>query len=118
MKCTKWRKEIKGNPETLREVRYFKDGPIVQNLVKTFRELLKIDYIDIDIINVIYTACAYETSWRAHINTPWCNLFDENALKIMEYLQDLEYYWIDGYGYEISTKLACKTMENLYQRLE
>jgi hypothetical protein len=43
---------------------------------------------------------------------------NEQQLRIMEYLEDLEYYWIDGPGFEITRKVACKTVEDIFLQLE
>lgn len=36
----------------------------------------------------------------------------------MEYAEDLKYYWLDGYGYEITYKQACPVFNDMLQFLE
>lgn len=33
----------------------------------------------------------------------------------MEYAEDLKYYWIDGYGHELTYKQACPAVNNLIE---
>jgi hypothetical protein len=36
-------------------------------------------------------------------------------LQIFEYAEDLEYYWIDGYGYNITYRQACPPVKDMMQ---
>jgi multiple inositol-polyphosphate phosphatase/2,3-bisphosphoglycerate 3-phosphatase len=84
--------------------------------------MTQIDYLDFKDVELIYTICGYETAWRHKLfdgKSIWCSLFkNEKHLKIMEYLEDLEYYWIDGPGFEVTRKVACKTVEDMLEHLD
>jgi multiple inositol-polyphosphate phosphatase / 2,3-bisphosphoglycerate 3-phosphatase len=120
--CSLWRKTVKKNKEvSLKEKREFEESEHVANLVNEFREFTQTDLTIID-IEVIYTICGFETSWQYNLlngKSTWCSLFQNvNQLRIMEYLEDLEYYWIDGPGFEVTRKVACKTVEDIFHQLE
>lgn len=36
-------------------------------------------------------------------------------LQVFEYAEDLEYYWIDGYGYNITYRQACPPVKDMMQ---
>jgi hypothetical protein len=36
-------------------------------------------------------------------------------LQVFEYAEDLEYYWIDGYGYNITYRQACPPIKDMMQ---
>ena len=38
--------------------------------------------------------------------SPWCALFSEDDLKILEFADDLKFYWKDGYGFDINWKMT------------
>lgn len=121
--CSLWRKTVKKNEEvSLKEKRIFEDGNHVKKLVEDFRRFTQIDHITIYDIELFYTACGFETSWQYHLRegkSVWCSLFqNDHQLRVMEYLEDLEYYWIDGHGFEITRKVACKTVEDIFHQLE
>jgi len=61
----------------------------------------------------MYLACSFETAMHPNNTSPWCSLFDKNDFKIMEYRQDLEYYWVDGYGHELTYKVACPAIADM-----
>lgn len=113
--CNRWRKEVKKNREAFREIEVFKKSPIVENMVNEFREKMKLDYLTVTNLQVFYTMCGYEDAWFGH--SSWCHLFNEKSLKIMEFLEDLEYFWIDGYGFEVTRNVACKTVEHVFDCL-
>lgn len=120
--CNLWRKNVKDNPESLREKEKFLQSHHVENMMNELKELTKIDYLDFHEVELIYTMCGFETAWRHLLfneKSIWCSLFrKEEHLKIMEYLEDLEYFYIDGYGFEITRKLACKTVDDILKFLD
>jgi len=44
----------------------------------------------------------------------WCNFFDVAALEALEFFEDLEYYWNDGYGYELTHRIACPAIADMF----
>lgn len=120
--CTLWRKTVKKNKTvSLKEKRAFVASSHVENLLNEFKEFTQIDHLTIEDVELIYTICGFETSWQYQLfdgSSVWCSIFQKDQLKIMEYLEDLEYYWIDGPGFEITRKVACKTVEDIFIQLE
>lgn len=121
--CHLWRQTVKKNKDvSLKEKRTFEEGDHVKKIVEDFRRFTKIDHLTIYDIELFYTACGFETSWQYQLfdgKSVWCSLFqDEHQFKVMEFLEDLEYYWIDGHGFEITRKVACKTVEDIFHHFE
>lgn len=67
-------------------------------------------------LKLMYMTCAFETSWNKYQMSPWCTVFDESVIKVMEFREDLEYYWVDGYGYPLTYKQACIAGRDLLDR--
>jgi len=62
----------------------------------------------------MYTLCAFETSWyRWKKDSPWCSVFTEDEYKLLEFSEDLEYYYVDGYGYNLTYEIACPAIRDL-----
>jgi multiple inositol-polyphosphate phosphatase/2,3-bisphosphoglycerate 3-phosphatase len=51
----------------------------------------------------------------AHVS-PWCALFSEDDLKILEFADDLKFYWKDGYGFDINWKMTQPLMAEMHQK--
>lgn len=66
----------------------------------------------------MYMTCAFETAWTPATSSPWCALFDVDDLEKMQYRQDLEYYWIDGYGFELTYKQACPAVKDMVEHFK
>jgi len=45
----------------------------------------------------------------------WCMMIFILYLQVFEYAEDLEYYWIDGYGYNITYRQACPPVKDMMQ---
>lgn len=68
-------------------------------------------------IQMMYEVCAFETAWWRFIASPWCTLFDKSSIKMLEFAEDLEYYWKDGYGFDITHSQACPAFKDLVDHL-
>ena len=58
--------------------------------------------LTLDDLDSMYVACNFDQSWHPDKLSPFCSVFNTDQLKIMEYREDLEYYWIDGPGFPVT----------------
>lgn len=58
--------------------------------------------------------CAFETAWNENITSPWCGLLSAYEFEILEFADDLRYYWIDGYKYQLTHKQACPAIIDMF----
>eukprot|EP00094_Tigriopus_californicus_P001991 TCALIF_01919-PA protein Name:"Similar to MINPP1 Multiple inositol polyphosphate phosphatase 1 (Homo sapiens)" AED:0.37 eAED:0.38 QI:0/0/0/1/0/0/2/0/367 len=115
--CDRWLNEVKLNPESLREFNLFQDSEFFsQNVIQPLstrlgyqRSLTKKE------VEEFYLACQFGQAWQPRRPSPWCSIFEPNELEILEYREDLEYYWIDGYGKDINHKPACVLFKDLLE---
>nr|CAD7408225.1 unnamed protein product [Timema poppensis] len=102
------------NPESLTERFKFENGPEMKAAAKDINKRLGLNGIlDIDTIYLMYITCSFETAWDRVNGSPWCAAFSEENLKVFEYSEDLEYYWIDGYGFNITHRIACPALRDM-----
>lgn len=117
--CKRWKSDIEKNPDTLDFVRKFINGPEMHEIVRYIKHRTQLDDITPEDAHLMYTICAFETAWNKHKNvSPWCSLFNRNTLHYMEFAEDLEYYWIDGYGYDITYKQACPALIDMFDHID
>ena len=91
---------MKKNPATFLEKQRFRSSEFASNLLIEIQEKLQLD-VSFEDVELFYSVCAYETAWFPDKVSPFCVFFNDHAMKVMEYLHDLSYYWRDGYGYRI-----------------
>ncbi|KAJ9592268.1 hypothetical protein L9F63_001164 [Diploptera punctata] len=114
--CHRWRLEVDKNPESLSERIKFEEGPEMLAALKDVSSRLGFNQtISIDDAVLLYLTCSFETAWDHRARSPWCAAFSENNIKVFEYAEDLEYYWIDGYGYNITYRQACPPIKDMMQ---
>ena len=41
----------------------------------------------------------------------WCEMFEKEDLKILEYLEDIKYWHTHGFFQDLNTKVACPLMK-------
>ena len=104
------------NPEALQEQKQFEESDTFQSTMKAVTDRLgfetALEYSDVELM---YLACSFETAWNPSRLSPWCAVFSQNDFEVLEYHQDLDYYWIDGYGFEITYKQACGPVQDFVE---
>ncbi|KAG7210188.1 hypothetical protein KM043_011745 [Ampulex compressa] len=118
--CPAW--EAGQTNNSIEELRKFDNGPHFQNLLRNVSQRLGYLYdISKGSILTMYDMCRYEKAWSVTKLSPWCAIFSKQELRLLEYREDLEYYYKAGYGREINGQLGCillKDMVNHFWRVE
>lgn len=112
--CDKWKADIKENLTAMQEKIKFDNGEEMLKTVKDINNRLKLttSLNSADVI-LIYRTCGFETAWHKTKKSPWCSIFTEENFKVLEYSEDLKYFWQDGYGYELTYKQACPLFNDM-----
>ena len=64
----------------------------------------------------LYFACIFE--YALYDDAPWCALFDHEDIKVMEYRKDIDNYYDDMYGHEITCKRACHIVKDILHTMQ
>lgn len=67
-------------------------------------------------VYLIFETCRLEHG--LYRDSPWCSVLTPSMLEVIEYHQDVKYYWEDGYGHSISYEPACTLIDDILQHLE
>lgn len=118
--CPAWKLDIKKNKSvSLKEKYLMEKSDFSLKVIDDFFQLTGTKSTIQD-LETIFTLCGFETSWKHQLfngESIWCSLFSEDNMKVLEYLKDLEYYWIDGPGFDITRKICCNTVGDMLNRL-
>ncbi|KAF7417554.1 hypothetical protein HZH68_000207 [Vespula germanica] len=111
--CTRWRHEVQKNKSAHIEKTRFLKSEILATTVKNVSKRIghRVNY---ETVHLIYAMCAFETAWYKDVDSPWCELLSLDDFKILEFTDDIGYYWIDGYGYKITYEQACVVLLDIF----
>ncbi|XP_068219996.1 multiple inositol polyphosphate phosphatase 1-like [Palaemon carinicauda] len=114
--CPRWMREVyKNNETTYKERLLFVKGKEFQSVIHTVSARLGFLHpLTPRQIESIYDECRYETAWWPNRKSAWCSSFSHHDFEVMEYHQDLKYYYEDSYGQPLNLETACETMNNIY----
>ncbi|KYN12703.1 Multiple inositol polyphosphate phosphatase 1 [Trachymyrmex cornetzi] len=112
--CGVWKnEENEGSFENMERSR-FDTGLEFQNLLRNVSRRIGFLYnISVDRIDAMYDACRYQKAWSVTELSPWCAVFSKEELRILEYREDLDYYYKAGYGRDINTRLGCPLLHDM-----
>nr|CAD7202271.1 unnamed protein product [Timema douglasi] len=114
--CAKWRDEVEGNPEVLKEVKLFDEGPEMRALVHNVSTRLGFRYdLNTKQISMMYDMCSYNKAWKLNDVSPWCAAFSTEELKVLDFKEDLISYYQYSYGNEMNARLGCPAVSDLIQ---
>ncbi|CAL4073625.1 unnamed protein product, partial [Meganyctiphanes norvegica] len=114
--CPRWLKEVyKNNETTYKERLLFVESQPFQAVLHAVSARLGFMHpISSRELESIYDECRYETAWWPNKSSPWCKSFAPHDFEVMEYHQDLKYYYEDSFGHPLNSQTACRTIIDLY----
>ncbi|KAM9061775.1 multiple inositol polyphosphate phosphatase 1 isoform X1 [Sarcophilus harrisii] len=117
--CEKFQVEVEKNDSALHHVEAFKNGPEMQEIIKKVAAILQVPTSDLnaDLIQVAFFSCSFDLAIR-DIQSPWCDVFDTDDAKVLEYLNDLKQYWKRGHGYTINSRSSCSLFQHIFRHLD
>ena len=102
--CPKWKKTYANSQN---EYAKFLHGARVQNVTEKIRSRLNNKTnVSPAVVRAMYLMCAFSTQTDSN-DVSLCSLFDDEDLKVLEYLNDLKMYWSHSYGRKINYRMAC-----------
>nr|XP_037286358.1 multiple inositol polyphosphate phosphatase 1-like [Rhipicephalus microplus] len=108
-------KLIKEKEDTPAAVAAFEKGPYMSRLMDRLTWRLGFNITKGD-LKMLLRGCMFE--YAIFDQSPWCSVFTEDDLKAVEFKDDLDDYYEDGYGLERNYAQACPVIEELVKRLE
>lgn len=108
-------KLIKKKEDTPAAVEAFEKGPYMLRLMDRLTWRLGFNVTKGD-LKMLLRACMFE--YAIYDQSPWCSVFTEDDLKAVEFKDDLDDYYEDGYGLERNYAQACPIIQELVDRLE
>lgn len=74
--------------------------------------------LDNEQIDTLFNLCRYEQSWFLREASAWCAAFTPEHILVLEYAEDLKYYYKHGHGSEINYGLTCDLIADFINKLD
>ncbi|GAB6020262.1 hypothetical protein CHUAL_002980 [Chamberlinius hualienensis] len=116
--CKRWESEVDDNDTAIDEYYKFVHGPEMEEVGQRVAQRLGLSApMSFYNVSILWEMCRFETAWNRYPNgqSPWCNLFSNADLDVMEYSEDILYYWKEGYGYPINYEQSCPVLVDIFQ---
>ncbi|XP_070500459.1 multiple inositol polyphosphate phosphatase 1-like [Chironomus tepperi] len=69
-------------------------------------------------IDKIWDMCRYDQAWYLQEDSPWCAAFLPEHVTVLEYLEDLKYYYKAGFGNELNSNVMCTAVQDMVRFLQ
>ncbi len=67
------------------------------------------------VVRALYEACRFEFAVLQGA-APWCAVFLPEALQLLEFRQDLKYYWRYGHGQAVNYQPSCLLLQDILSK--
>jgi len=104
--CQAWIKDVKKNKEANIEKLNLEQSQRMAEMLSSLEAVLGVE-VSLEEADIMYLMCNFDLAWDPASPSPWCRVFTDQQLQLMEYREDLEYFWIDGPGFDITGDQAC-----------
>ncbi|KAJ8731981.1 hypothetical protein PYW08_014711 [Mythimna loreyi] len=119
-RCKAYLKEVYTNGDTYKMSLQYMETPEYVNMKNRIEKRLGLNFtLTNRNIIAIYDLCRYISDGINNTFSPWCAVFTEEDLKIIEYVGDLEHYYRSGYGASKFTRIFGQTtLADLFNNFE
>lgn len=69
-------------------------------------------------IDAMWDMCRYDQAWFLQDESAWCAAFTPEHVNVLEYLEDLKYYYKASFGSEINSKIMCAAVKDMVMNLQ
>lgn len=66
----------------------------------------------------MWQLCRFEQAFDLTKVAPWCSVFSIDDVAMLEYGEDLGYYYEAGYGFAMNQNILCQAMQNMLKFLQ
>ncbi|XP_018308904.1 multiple inositol polyphosphate phosphatase 1-like [Mycetomoellerius zeteki] len=106
--CTSWKSR-----GINKEVKAFINGLEMAKVLGDVSQRLGLMNISKEDIFLFYDLCRFERTLHLDKPSPWCYVFTDEEMRVLEYEEDLFYYYNGGPGEEINSQLGCYLIRDM-----
>lgn len=66
----------------------------------------------------MYEMCSFDLAWELDKPSFWCAVFTPDQISAIEYLLDLDIFYLKSYGQKPAARLACSAVNDLIRHLD
>jgi len=118
--CPKWIYEVKKSPKSLAEQKRFEASDLFTSklVARLSSRLGFVRNLTLSEIDTIFVSCVFSQAWQPKKGSAVCQILDDEEVEILEYREDLEYFWQDGYGFDVNAQPGCVLIKDFLAGFE
>lgn len=117
--CPAFEENNKAEKLATSEVKKFESSPMFSQTVSDISSRLGFKFpLKTEQVLDIFDMCRFDQAWNLGHPSPWCAAFTPSHVNVLEYREDIHYYYKSGYGHALNEKLACATVADMMKHLE
>ncbi|XP_031618131.1 multiple inositol polyphosphate phosphatase 1-like [Contarinia nasturtii] len=116
--CPLWIEQKKKLKQSDSEVKKFENSMVFKKMIEDIDSRLGFDgTLQMRSVKDIYDMCRYEQAWQTDKASSWCSLLTPSQVYLLEYLEDLNYFYKSSHGSKLNKNIKCFAMKDMLRRL-
>ncbi|KAG4066637.1 hypothetical protein HA402_007273 [Bradysia odoriphaga] len=107
--CAEWL----ANSAEEKEMSKFEKGDEYDEVIDNVNEKLGGTSASKSNVRSMWQLCRFEQAADLSRSAPWCSVFSYDDVAVMEYGEDLGYYYEAGYGFSMNKNILCEAVQNM-----
>ncbi|XP_041979279.1 multiple inositol polyphosphate phosphatase 1-like [Aricia agestis] len=114
--CKKRAMEALRSKKMMHEIEKFTLSEEFQMMTQRVRHRTGLLHLTEDDVIDLYNLCRYLRSFEPDKTNPWCAIFRDKDLEVLEYVEDIRHYYVNGYGTSMNPILGASGLKNMYEK--
>jgi len=116
-KCSKYMDTVLNGEEPYQEENLFAESEVFTAIANNVEDMTGVNLTSNEIA-LVWEICRFEVAWFPGVWSPWCNFFTQTDLKALDFKEDLRFFYIDGYAYDITAEMTQPLWQDLISRMD
>jgi multiple inositol-polyphosphate phosphatase / 2,3-bisphosphoglycerate 3-phosphatase len=97
----------------------FQQTDVFKNMLNDVSLRLGYNYtLSFENISLIWEMCRFEQAWFVQNSSAWCAAFLPEHVNILEYLEDLQYFYEAGHVHQLNSNLMCAAIQDMLRFMQ
>lgn len=105
--------------DTNSEIYKYEHSQYMKTMIEEVSQRLGFKYtLEAELVETMYDMCRFDQAWYVSQPSVWCAAFTPEHIKVLEYDEDIKYFYKAGYGNPLNLNQPCEAVKDMLKFLE
>lgn len=117
--CKSWEKNEEKSKDKNSEYKKFQNSDFYKQTLAQISTRLGFKYtLSAKQVDNVWDICRYDQAWDLDRESAWCTAFKPEHVEVLEYAEDLKFFYKAGPGAELNSRVMCGAVQDMLQFIQ